>query len=221
MEILVRRNVVLAAVIAVMVTISILFVVYVNLYEPDPVWDELTWNIEEGDSLAYRIVDYDYYLINNTVIIANITDLPQYSIYYTSDSFASSIIEVNKVDVLLENGSELVGNYERFARLSLSHAILPCGEWELLDMLYVNPENASFGPTGSLTGYISKLENDYFLLGYEAVDFDSSRGWNAHISLETGLPFYKQYWKTEIIWTGSSMHWETRITKELFLEVNP
>lgn len=215
-EILARREFVLAAVVAVMVTIGILFVTFASLYEPDLVWDELSWNIEEGDSVTYNIVSDGSYFNNNTVIIANVTALPQYSILYTSYSFALSIIEVSKVDVLFENGSEL-GGRDYFVRMLLSKAILPCGEWELLDSLYVNPEDASFGPTGSLEGYISKLESDYFLLGYERVDFDSSSGWNAHISLETGLPFYIQYWVTEISQTGY-IHMETRITLELFLD---
>lgn len=192
-----RREVVLATVVAVMVTIGLLFVVYVNLNEPDPVWDELSWNIEEGDSLTYSIVsDGNYINLNYTLIIANVTTLPQCSILYTSDSFASSIIEMSKVAVLFENGSEL-GDRDNFVRMLLSQAILPCGEWELLDSLYVDPEDASFGPSGSLEGYISKLESDYFLLGHERVDFDSSSGWIAHISLETGLPSYIQYWVSD------------------------
>ncbi len=211
------RKVVLAAVVAVMVTIGILFVTYVSLYEPDLVWDELSWNIEEGDSVIYNVVTHESYFNNNTVIIANITTLPQYWILYTSYTFALSIIEMRKVDVLLENGSEL-GERDYDASMLLSMAILPCGEWELLDSLYVNPEDASFGPTGSLSGYISKLESDYFLLGHERVDFDSSRGWNAHISLETGLPFYIQTWKYDNFANQTeSFRFETRIIYELFL----
>ncbi len=206
----------LAAVVVVMVTIGMLFVAYARLYEPDLVWDELSWNIEEGDGVTYNIVSNSSYINNNTVIIANVTVLPQFWILYTPNSFSSSIIEMSKVDVLYENGSEL-GGYDFYFRMLLSKAILPCGEWELLDSLYVNPEDASFGPTTNLAGYISKLESDYFLLGYVSVDFDSDRGWNAHISRETGLPFYIQVWVNDYSYLTGSFQSNPRTTLELFL----
>ncbi len=215
-ETLARRRVVLAVVIAVMVTIGTLFVTYVSLFEPDLVWDELSWNIDEGDSLTYNIVSNVSYFNNNTVIIANVTALPQIWILYPFNSFTSSIIEMSKVDLLYENGSAL-GSYDDYFRMLLSRVILPCGEWELLDSLFVNPEDAHYGPTTSLAGFVSKLESDYFLLGYVSVDFDSDRGWNAHISLETGLPFYIQTWVNDYSYTTGTFRSNPQTRLELFL----
>jgi hypothetical protein len=215
-EVLARREYVIVTVIAAMVTIGILFMTYPSPSDPGPIWDNLSWNIEEGDSYVFNITSFNGYF-NNTVIIVNVTALPQFSDYYTSGSFTSSIIETSKIEVRYENGSEL-GGYDYFVRNLLSKTILPCGEWDLIDSLYVNPENATFGPTCSLSGYISKLESDYFVLGYETVDFDSSSGWNADISLETGLPFYIQYWDYDDFHDHTySIHMETRITYEIFL----
>jgi hypothetical protein len=209
-EMIDKRRFVLVIVVASMVTIGIIFATNV-------MWVELSWNIEVGDSFTYNVVSYDDYIENNTKIIANITALPQYWIIKSAKSFTSSIIEVSKVEVFFENGSEL-GGYDYYFRMLLSKTILPCGEWDLLDSLYVDPEDTSFGPTSVLSGYISKLESDYFLLGHEAVDFDSSSGWNAHISLETGLPFYFQYWKyDQFDPITNPLIFETRVTLEMYL----
>ncbi len=182
-----------------------------------PGWN-LSWNVEEGDLFSFYVKGFhNYEILNDTVVIVNISTLPVIPSILTRYTFESSILEIDKISTTFENGTD-TGQYGFFL---ISRAILPCGGWEILDYLYVNPEDTSFGPSGgNLRGYISKLESDYFYLGYEAVDFDASSGWNANISLETGIPYYIQYWRYDIFpenTTSPSVNLEYRVMLELFL----
>ncbi len=176
-----------------------------------PGWN-LTWNVEEGDNFTYRILS-DYHLIdiNNTLVSVNISQLPSLFPIITHATFISSIIETDKITVLFQNGTELMDN-EFLIRGLISRVFLPCGDWELLDAMYPRPNYTSY----SYTGYSSKLETSYFVLGHNREGFDSSNGWIAHISLETGIPFYIQRWIYSKYQYDS--HYSHRIVIELFLE---
>lgn len=178
-----------------------------------PGWN-LTWNVEEGDNFIYRILsDYSMIDINNTLLSVNISQLPSLFPIITPATFISSIIETDKVTVLFQNGSELM-DYEFFIHGFISWAFLPCGDWEVLDAMYPSTNYTSY----SYTGYSSKLEASYFVLGYGYEGFDSSYGWIAHISLETGIPFYIQYWSYDNYLDDYSSFNSHRIVIELFLE---
>ncbi len=143
----------------------------------------------------------------------NISQLPDLFPIVTPTTFSSSIIESDKVTVLFQNGSELM-YYEFAIRGFISRAVLPCGDWELLDAMYPSTDNVSY----SYTGYSSKLETSYFVLGHGRENFDSSSGWIAHISLETGIPFYIQRWSYDTYPDDYNMTMHLRILMELFLE---
>ena len=179
-----------------------------------PGWN-LTWNVEEGDNFTYRIQS-DYHLIdlNNTLLSVNISQLPSLFPIITPATFISSIIETDKITVLFQNGSELM-DYENSFHGYISRAFLPCGDWELLDAMYPSTEYTSY----SYTGYSSKLETSYFVLGHGREGIDSSRGWIAHISLETGIPFYIQRWSYSTYPDDDDSHNNLRIVMELYLEI--
>ena len=178
-----------------------------------PGWN-LTWNVEEGDNFTYRILS-DYHLIdiNNSLLSVNISQLPLLFPIITPATFSSAIIETDKITVLFQNGSELM-DYENSVHGFISRVFLPCGDWELLDAMYPRPDNTSY----SYTGYSSKLEASYFILGHNREGFDSSSGWIAHISLETGIPFYIQRWSYDNYLDDHSSFYSFRIVMELFLE---
>ncbi|MHA1929935.1 MAG: hypothetical protein ACTSV2_15290 [Candidatus Thorarchaeota archaeon] len=178
-----------------------------------PAWN-LTWNVEEGDNFTYRIIS-NYHLIdlNNTLISVNISQLPDLFPIITPATFSSSIIETDKITVLFQNGSELM-DYENSVYGFISRTILPCGDWGLLDAMYPSTNSTSY----SYTGYSSTLETSYFALEYGHVDFDSSSGWIAHVSLETGIPFYIQRWSYDTYPDDYYLRMNLRILMELFLE---
>ena len=178
-----------------------------------PGWN-LTWNVEEGDNFTYRILsDYSMINLNNTLLSVNISQLPLLFPIITPLTFISSIIETDKITVLFQNGSELMDN-EFFIRGLISRVFLPCGDWEVLDAMYPRTNYTSY----SYTGYSSKLETSYFVLGHNREGFDSWRGWIAHISLETGIPFYIQRWIYDTYLDDYSSFDSHRILIELFLE---
>jgi hypothetical protein len=61
----------------------------------------------------------------------------------------------------------------------------------------------SYGTLGVPSTYISKKYDDYFLLGYIGIDFDSSRGWNAKISYNSGIPTNIKYWRYDVFYSDN------------------
>ena len=181
----------------------------------------LEWDVSEGNSFTYQITSYERDAnLNGSLLTATITQLPTLPIIISANTFVTDVIEISKVNCTFQNGSLLPGSCQFFYNNILSHCILPIGDWSLIEWLYPDPESRSYGSLGTQSTYISKRYDDYFHLGYIGIDFDSSRGWNAEISLDSGIPTNIKYWRYGIPYSDNitiTAHLEYRVQVELSL----
>ena len=70
----------------------------------------------------------------------------------------------------------------------ISHALLPVGDWEFLDSLYVSLDIPVDWPNYDYDEYVSQPEQDRFVFGRRYYDMDADSGWVAYVMLESGVP---------------------------------
>ena len=183
-----RKKIVFATVVLGLVLVIATFASQVSV-----TWS-LEWSVSEGDSFTYQITTFDRYeYLNGSSINATITELPYLFPIVTAYSFAEFIIDVTKIDCTFRNGSSLPEGRSYF-RTRISNCILPTGDWSLIEYLYPNPEPNYYARGGVPSTYMSKRDDDYFALAFVGVDFDSTHGWYAQISLDSGIPMYIEIW---------------------------
>ncbi len=157
----------------------------------------LVWSIDIGDEFIYQVetshfvVDNFYNIsfqditpINNTRIRMVITSLPDIPQMINGELFITEVINVTKTHCSFENGSEIAPSCYNVINTVLSAALLPAGDWTLLDILYPDEVSNAFYP-GEFT---SALHDDYFLFGYELWPMDAIIRWSANVTLDKGIP---------------------------------
>ena len=211
-----RKKIVFAAVVLglVLVIATFTFRISVTL--------NLDWSVSEGDSFTYQITSFDRYAnFNDTSIIATITELPFLFPIVTAYSFAKFVIEVTKINCTFQNGSSLQ-EWTSYFETKISNCILPTGDWSLIEWLYPDPGPKYYARGGVPSTYISERYDDYFALGYVRVGFDSTSGWYARISMDSGIPIYIEFWTWGVDHSANFTGWpypEYRVKMKLNLTV--
>ncbi len=148
-----------------------------------------------------------------------VIELPSIPIVISSWIFESSIIAFEKTSVLFENGSD-IGQYQYLPNTIISSSLLPIGDWELIENMYPNPGNISYSDFGTRNTFASKYYDNHFILEFYGFSADSSNGWSANISLDTGVPNRIQFWQYKIFSDNVTIvQPEYHIVLELILEL--
>ncbi len=147
---------------------------------------DLQWGVEVGDQFSYSLKAlgfFDYYYdhpclpLNNSVIIFNITSLPEIPLYCDRTTFSELIVNPVKGYALFENGSSMNQECESIVTALISKALLPVGDWVYIDTLY-DDQGAWF----------SFSDGDFFYFGHTSLYSLGAPGWSAKISLDDGVP---------------------------------
>lgn len=153
------------------------------------------WFIEVGDELDFSIEirGYDVYPptlveLNNIEIKANITSLPNLSLFFTAGTFISGVVDVIKVSCTFSNGSEIDEAYEDVLNSLISRSILPIGFWEQIDFLYADDYDHYYVGFGPIWTWVSRVESDLFFFAHQSKEYHGSEGWKTHVNMTTGLP---------------------------------
>ncbi|MFW9958819.1 MAG: hypothetical protein ACFFCT_12175 [Candidatus Odinarchaeota archaeon] len=162
---------------------------------------ELQWGVEVGDQFSYSLEAlgfFDYYYdhhclpLNNSVIIFNITSLPEIPFYCDQPKFSELIVNRVKGYALFENGSSMNQECEIIVTSLISKALLPVGDWAYIDTLY-DDQGAWF----------SFSDGDFFHFGLISQYSLGAPGWSAKISLDDGVPItvteHPPYWHLGIV----------------------
>ena len=165
---------------------SMSFIVHVSGFHMDPL-----------DSSTYDETTPQYWFLNNTNFVVQISDLPPLESGFTSESFASQILEHLKTSLILPiisaNGTELPSSNYLFLNELVSHSLLPVGGWDMIDSFY--PDDPEF-PYQCDT-YLSSNTTTSFLIGHRVYNTDAGFGWNATVDLERGFPLQATTWASQ------------------------
>jgi len=165
---------------------------------PPMVISSFEWNVEVGDELVFQIIStgiigfggqgkLQWLHLNNSIIIANITYLPNLSSFYTSHSFISDVVNVTKVSCRFENGS-LVQENDRIIVNLISMSLLPGNSWNELDSLFLDDyiRSLSFGDMEYT--WVSRYDENDFFFGHQGSFAEGTNGWKALVNMTTGSP---------------------------------
>jgi len=178
----------------------------------------INWGIEEGleltigislsgrSSYNYEDQQLSWLFLNNTNIVAKVTNLPILTTVYTSDGFIEQIVNVTKVECRFENGSSFAGD-NLFIASVISQALLPIGGWNEIDFLYFDEYNPDPAFVDDMEyRWVSRFEDGSFFFAHQGIDRDGGEGWNSWINTTTGTPsnitIYKSVnrWPTIALW---------------------
>lgn len=174
---------------------------------------DLQWGVSIGDEFVFHI-DAAFHrsgsmsmiedrrkenatkLLDLTRVRATIMNLPSIPKIFDSNSFFETIILVNKVDCVFDNGTAIPVEFEGYLSSLISLSILPIGSWEYLDSLYPNTYERLQGddpPELFDKDYtITRMEERFFYLGI----FDPLLNWpnageisrEGWLNMTTGFP---------------------------------
>jgi hypothetical protein len=158
----------------------------------------LHWNVNIGDEFIYELENtyihseenYNSTIfaliaaINHTRIKTEIFNLPDIPLMIDGKTFSFYIVNQNKIHCSFENGTSLPQEYGYIINQPLSSALLPVGDWELLDWCFGNEIDEAFYP-GT---YTSRLQENSFSIGYELWAGDEIFRWSANTTLDSGVP---------------------------------
>lgn len=146
-------------------------------------------------------------ILNNTMILATITDLPEIEGAYTNDSFLSGLVLRTKVSCSFENGTAIVEPYLSHLIGLLSYSILPVEMWEGIDLLYADSYNTSYSWFQTKWTWVGRFENDSsFFFAHQGKGYHGSEGWRAWVALDTGMPSLIEDYSNFIWGSGPSYH---------------
>ncbi len=186
-----RWSVIIVVIIIVAVGISVVF-----LYRDRWSSSSLSWDVQIGDEFIYELESIYRYsnfnttifeqmsALNHTRVRMEIVDLPDIPPLIDGNIFSAEVINAVKTHCTFENGSELPAYYGDEINRLLSFFLLPTGDWDLLDWCFADDVSNAFYPGV----YVSKLEMDHFMIGYELWPGDATIRWSANVTLETGTP---------------------------------
>ncbi|MGY5875684.1 MAG: hypothetical protein RTU30_08055 [Candidatus Thorarchaeota archaeon] len=196
------NRVVLAVLVLVSVGIGVGFTMYYmsgsfTTSTTDSINHSLVWGVSVGDTLVYQFNadmsegEYDLGIVNLTI-----TDLPDIPDTLTYSSFFSSIFGKIQFDCIFANGSEIgphvVGEShisEGFYRSFISRTILPIGDWEFLDSLFIDSGEVAFPTTTYYFDniYYGEISGEYFIFGYRGYDMDANTGMGITVNMTHGI----------------------------------
>jgi hypothetical protein len=145
-------------------------------------------------------------VLNNTMILATITDLPATEGAYTNDSFLSGLVLKTKVSCSFENGTAIVEPYLSHLIGLLSYSILPVEMWEGIDLLYADDYNRSYSWFQTKWSWVARFENDSLFFAHQGIGYHGSEGWRAWVALDTGMPALIEDYSDFIWGSGPSYH---------------
>ena len=164
---------------------------------PTMAFTSFEWNIEVGDELVFHISStgiigfgwstLQWTHLNNSIIVANITNLPELYSFYTSHSFISDVVNITKVNCRFQNGTSVSG-YDRIVESLISMALLPTNSWNEIDSLFLDVHTRRGTSWYMEYTWVSRYEEDDFFFGHQGSFFEGMKGWNAHINMTTGIP---------------------------------
>ncbi|MBN2228735.1 MAG: hypothetical protein JW779_04005 [Candidatus Thorarchaeota archaeon] len=162
----------------------------------------LEWEVEPGDLIQFNVtasVERDetwsripprWMHLNNTTVIANVTNLPSLYILYTSGRFISEVVSPLKVSCFFENGTDL-SEEDQFIESLISMALFPNGSWNELDLLFADEyEGDRFRIYTPDYRWIAYLNGNEFYFSYTGISWHSTIGWSARIDTATGIPVF-------------------------------
>ncbi len=166
---------------------------------------DLHWGIEVGDQFSYSVeaVGYDLgykncTVLNNSIVVFEITNLPSIPLYCDRAMFIDSIVDARKAGVTFDNGTSLDSECASILTSLFSNSLLPIGDWSYIDGLYYDRARGGLGAPVQDPWY-SRLSRDRFHFGAIAISCVGTFGWSAEISLEDGVPIvfhdYPYFWE--------------------------
>jgi len=166
---------------------------------------DLSWGVEVGDHFSYSVeaLGYDFYnkpctVLNNTIVVFEITNLPSISEYFDRNQFTDSIVDEGKASVTFDNGTSLDSECASVLTTLFSNSLLPIGDWSYIDGLYYDRARGGIGAPVQ-DPWFSRLSRDRFHFGAIAISCVGAFGWSAGISLEDGVPIvfreYPYFWE--------------------------
>jgi hypothetical protein len=170
------------------------------LMNPPVAEPQFQWGVEVGDEFLYEVkvlgsnnnasIPIPYVKFNNTQIRMRLVSLPNVTLLNSSDKMVS-IIGYTKTECEFVNGSAITFNSRDgyFMNTSipemLSRVIMPIGGWTHLNSYF--PDDYGQNQYEANT-YLSKIGQQWFYIGYYYFHIDFGYGWDANVSMSTGLP---------------------------------
>ncbi len=164
-----------------------------------PIEHTLEWGVSVGDTLVYNFSEDVYeYQYDGTYDLGQvnltITSLPDIPVVMTHNSFFTDIFGKIQFDCIYSNGSEInpqVYPNEDLYLYYASRAILPIGDWEFLDSLFIDYDEVSITTVYSADIYYGEVSGEYFIFGYVGYDMDADTGmrftYNSTNGISTGF----------------------------------
>ncbi len=157
------------------------------------------WGVEEGDEFHYLIRIYgEMYeewpddpivALNNSEIQVAITSLPNVSTIRSEYSFISLLLDNVKVSCTYPNGSALTTSLNDQLSTVLSFGFLPLGSWNWIEDSF--PQEFLDLPVTMVEYLIATRKTSESLwIGYEENTVYEVDGYEANVSLSTGVPTY-------------------------------
>jgi hypothetical protein len=157
---------------------------------------DLSWGVEVGDQFSYSVeaLGFLFYengkpctILNNSIVVFEITNLPDIPPYCDRGMFIESIVDETKVSVTFDNGTSLNSECDSILTRLFSNSLLPIGDWGYIDGLYHDHARGGLGAPVQDPWY-SRLSRTSFHFGEVHITCIGAPGWTAEISLEDGVP---------------------------------
>ncbi|MGY5875686.1 MAG: hypothetical protein RTU30_08065 [Candidatus Thorarchaeota archaeon] len=152
-----------------------------------PIEHTLEWGLSIGDTLVYQFYEEMYEgtadLGQVNLTITNLPDIPE-SITYSS--FFANIFGKIQFDYVYTNESYVNENVYRYYA---SRAILPIGDWEFFDSLFLDSDEVRLPTTTSYPNdiFYGEISGESFIFGYRGYEMDADTGMRFTYNMTNGL----------------------------------
>lgn len=199
-----RKTLALGIVMIFVGAVTLVYLMSLLLIKPN-----FQWEVEVGDEFLYEVKvqgfsnrsSVPFVEFNNTQIRMRIVSLPDANQIDNPDEMLA-ILGHQKTECEFITGSSIpIGSrygYYLDASLAeiLSRGILPIGGWDYIDSYF--PDEYKIGE--HIRGeYLSKIDEQWFYIGYHYWYIDYSYGWNANVNMTTGSPISVCQWEDELM----------------------
>lgn len=209
-----RKILVLSIMLVLVGVVLALFLMPLIMGPPttEPPDTQFQWGVSVGDEFLYSVkvhgsnnnasIPVPFVKFNNTQIRLRVVSLPNVTLLNSSEEMIE-IIEYLKTQCEFENGSSIPtdsrdGYYMNTSMPEmLSRAILPIGGWTSIESYFPNETSQYESRT-----HLSKMEQDWFYIGYYYFYIDFGYGWDANVSLSSGAPISIYQWESDPICIG-------------------
>jgi hypothetical protein len=192
-----RRNVILTVIIICIIAIGL------GLLSIGVPQHNLQWDIEEGDEFTFSVIyqiafnesltdpeELNDWLepLNDTVVTFRVEDLPQIPDVLNANNFIGVILNHTKTSCSFDNGTAIPIPYSSKLNDLFSKVLLPAGDWEFLDGLYLDTYDAENVKEEIRYEYLTYTHNNYFYMEQIGMSLSEIRGWFCTIDMNSGLP---------------------------------